>query len=88
MGLLKRKDEKSEAIAIRVPASLKAELEELRRRADAAGFDLTATITETLTRLARQVRGELDGSAVKPNAGGSAARANGVAAAMPNGGVA
>jgi hypothetical protein len=89
MGLLKRKDERSEAIAIRVPASLKAELEELRRRADEAGFDLTATITEALTRLARQVRGELDGAAVKPNAASRVAKANGVSvAALPNGGAA
>ena len=43
MGVLKRKEEKSEAIAVRVPASLKAELEDLRKQADAAGFDLTAT---------------------------------------------
>ena len=65
MGLLRRKEEKSETIAVSVPGSLKAELEELRKRADAAGFDLTATITETLMRLARQVRSELDGQAAK-----------------------
>ena len=44
MGLLKRKEEKTETIAVRVPSSLKAQLEELRDRADAAGFDLTATM--------------------------------------------
>ncbi len=60
MGLLKRKEEKSETFALRIPASLKGELEELRKQADAAGFDLTATITESLARLARQVRSELD----------------------------
>ena len=41
MGLLKRKEEKTETIAVRVPSSLKAQFEELRERADAAGFDLT-----------------------------------------------
>jgi hypothetical protein len=59
MGVLKRKEEKSEAIAVRVPASLKAELEDLRKQADEAGFDLTATVVEALTRLTRQVRSEL-----------------------------
>lgn len=61
MALLKRKEERSETISVRVPATVKAELEELRKRADAAGFNLTATITESLVRLARQVRSELDG---------------------------
>jgi uncharacterized protein YicC (UPF0701 family) len=65
MGLLKRKEEKSETISVRVPASLKAELEELRKRADTEGFDLTATITEALVRLVKQVRSELDGRAGK-----------------------
>ena len=63
MGLLKRKEEKTETIAVRVPSSLKAQLEELRDRADAAGFDLTATIAESITRLAKQVREELDAAA-------------------------
>ncbi len=67
MGVLKRKEEKSEAISVRVPASLKAELEELRKQADAAGFDLTATIVDALTRLSHQVRGELVGKGVKRN---------------------
>jgi hypothetical protein len=60
MGLLKRKEEKSETISVRVPASVKAELEELRKRADTEGFDLTATITDALVRLVKQVRSELD----------------------------
>ncbi|MGO9605806.1 MAG: hypothetical protein ACLQAT_20870 [Candidatus Binataceae bacterium] len=60
MGLLKKKDERSETIAVRVPASVKGDLEELRRRADAAGFDLTATISDSLIRLVKQVRIELD----------------------------
>jgi len=61
MGLLKPKEERSETISVRVPASVKAELEELRKRADAAGFNLTATITDSLVRLAKQVRSELEG---------------------------
>ena len=63
MGLLKRKEEKTETIAVRVPSSLKVQLEELRERANASGFDLTATIADTLSRLAKQVREELDATA-------------------------
>jgi hypothetical protein len=77
MGLLKRKEEKTETIAVRVPSS---QLEELRDRADAAGFDLTATIAESITRLAKQVREELDAAAAKPkaNRAGGVAHANGL----------
>ena len=81
MGLLKRKEQRSETISVRVPASVKAELEELRRRADAAGFDLTATITETLTRLAKQVRTELEGRSDKSTAPNRVAKANGSSSA-------
>lgn len=89
MGVLKRKEEKSQAISVRVPASLKAELEDLRKKADAAGFDLTATIVDALTRLSHQVRIELAGKSVKRNEvrrvvesgeRGAAAVANGSAA--------
>jgi hypothetical protein len=86
MGLLKRKEEKSETIALRVPASLKTELEELRKRADAAGFDLTATITESLARLARQVRSELDESTDRTAVNERSGRSNGAAGtAISNG---
>jgi hypothetical protein len=61
MGLLRRKEEKTETISVRVPASVKAELDELRKQADAAGFDLTATLAEVLVRMAKQVRAELQG---------------------------
>jgi hypothetical protein len=86
MGLLKRKEEKSETIALRVPASLKTELEELRKRTDAAGFDLPATITESLTRLARQVRSELDESTDRAAVNGRYGKSNGAAGtAISNG---
>jgi hypothetical protein len=62
--VLKRKEEKSEAISVRVPASRKAQ-EDLRRQADAAGFDLTATIVDALTRLSHQVLVEVGGKGVK-----------------------
>ena len=66
---------------MRVPASLKTQLEELRDRADAAGFDLTATIAESITRLAKQVREELDAAGTpqpKANKAGGIAHANGL----------
>ncbi len=86
MGLLKRKEEKSETIALRVPSSLKTELEELRKQADAAGFDLTATITESLARLARQVRSELDEPTGRSAVSGRSGKLNGApGAAMSNG---
>ena len=62
MGVLKRKEERSAVIQVRVPASVKGQLEELRRVADDAGFDLGATITETITRLVKQIHDELDGN--------------------------
>ena len=86
MGLLKRKEEKSETISVRVPGSVKAELEELRKRADAAGFDLTATITEALVRLLKQVRSELDGQAAKSGGAKRMDKVGGATgAAMSNG---
>jgi hypothetical protein len=81
MGLLKRKEEKTETIAVRVPSSLKAQLKELRDRADAAGFDLTATVAESITRLAKQVREELDAAGTpqrKANGSGGGTHANGL----------
>jgi hypothetical protein len=72
-----------------VPGSLKAELEELRKRADVAGFDLTATMTDALARLARQVRSELDALGGKSNVATRSTKTNGLAGpAMPNGGAA
>lgn len=61
MGVLKRKQE-SEAISLKVPAALKRELEELRNRAEAAGFDLNETVTAAMWRLCKQVRAELEGT--------------------------
>ena len=78
MGLLKRKEEKTQTISVRVPASVKVELDELRRQADAAGFDLTATVAEVLVRMAKQVRGELEDLAHKAN-GNRATKVNGLA---------
>ena len=59
--MLKRKEEPSENITLRVPASVKAEIDLLRERTSEAGFDLNATICESIIRLTRQMRDEMDG---------------------------
>jgi hypothetical protein len=61
MGVLKRKEEPTQTITLRVPASVKAEMDRLRERTSEAGFDLNATICESIVRLTRQMRDEMDG---------------------------
>jgi hypothetical protein len=61
MGVLKRKEEPTQTITLRVPASVKAEMDRLRERTSEAGFDLNATICESIIRLTRQMRDEMDG---------------------------
>ena len=75
MGVLKKKEERTETVTIRIASSVKAEIDQLRERAEATGFDLNATMSESLTRLIRQVREELDGIAEAPNPRGNRARA-------------
>lgn len=60
MGVLKKKEERTETVTIRIPSSVKAEIDQLRDRAEATGFDLNATMSESVTRLVKQVREELD----------------------------
>ena len=75
MGVLKKKEERTETVTIRIPSSVKAEIDQLRERAEATGFDLNATMSESLTRLVRQVREELDGIAT-PSTIGNRSRAS------------
>ena len=75
MGVLKKKEERTETVTIRIASSVKAEIDQLRERAEATGFDLNATMSESLTRLIRQVREELDGIAAAANPRGNRARA-------------
>jgi hypothetical protein len=58
--ILKRKDKLGKTITVRVPDAIKTEFDQLRERADAAGFDLAATLRESLTGTFRQIRSELD----------------------------
>ena len=60
MGVLKRKEERTETMTLRVPASVKTEIDRLRERTNEAGFDLNGTICESIIRLTRQVRDEMD----------------------------
>ncbi|MGH7812398.1 MAG: hypothetical protein ACREQI_00140 [Candidatus Binataceae bacterium] len=60
MGVLKRKEESVESITLRVPASVKAEVDRLREKATAAGFDLNGTLCDSIVRLVKQIRGEMD----------------------------
>jgi hypothetical protein len=84
MGILKRKDERTETVTVRVPASVKAELDGLREETGAAGFDLNATLSDAVTRVTRQIRDELKQVAHPTAAANPRSRANGLA----NGGMA
>jgi hypothetical protein len=73
MGVLKRKEEPTETLTLRVPALVKAEIYRLRERANEAGFDLNATMCESMVRLTRQMREEVD-AVNGPSAGQERAR--------------
>jgi len=60
MSVLRRKQE-LEAITFKLPVMLKREIEELRGKAETAGFDLAETITAAMWRLCKQIKSELDG---------------------------
>ncbi len=82
MGVLKRKEEPTETISLRVPASVKAEIDRLRERTNEAGFDLNGTICESIIRLTRQVRDEMDaleGKSAGKDGSRKPAKANGLA---------
>jgi hypothetical protein len=59
MALLKRKAEKTDIISIRIPLSVKDQIEMLRELADTQGFDLTASLSEAVIKWTRQVAEEL-----------------------------
>jgi hypothetical protein len=84
MGILKRKDERTETVTVRVPASVKAELDQLREETGAAGFDLNATLSDAVTRVTRQIRDELKQVTHPTAAANPRSRVNGLA----NGGMA
>jgi len=61
MEILKRKQEPNKTLIIRVPASVKARLEALRKAADEAGYDVSATVSEAIVRLTDQIEQALGG---------------------------
>ena len=60
MKILKRRDKLDKTMTVRVPDAIKGELDQLRARADAAGFDVGATLRESLVVTIRQIAAELD----------------------------
>ena len=60
MKVLKRKDTLTKTITVRVSPRLKSEFEEICERANTAGFDVGATLRDTISNTARQIRKELD----------------------------
>ena len=59
MKILKRRDKLDKTITVRVPEAIKGELDQLRQRADEAGFDVGATLRESLIGTIRQIGAEL-----------------------------
>jgi post-segregation antitoxin (ccd killing protein) len=50
----------TKTITVRVSPLVKAEFEEICERANAAGFDIGATLRDTIANTARRIRRELD----------------------------
>jgi hypothetical protein len=59
LALLKRKQEKTTVISVRVPTSIKQQMETLRVLADTKGFDLTGSLTDVVVKWMKQVHEEL-----------------------------
>jgi hypothetical protein len=60
MKILKQKSEATATVTIRVPASLKTELDSLRKQCNHAGFDLNASLTDAMVKTIKQIRAEID----------------------------
>jgi hypothetical protein len=59
MSLLKRKQEKTATVSVRVPMSAKQMMDTDRPLADAKGFDLSGSLTDAVVKWAKQVHEEL-----------------------------
>ena len=66
MTVLKRKQEPTTTTSIRIPGSLKAEMDELRKLAEKAGVDFTATLSELVVQGLKTIRSELESVERKP----------------------
>jgi hypothetical protein len=67
MGVLKRKAEATATIGLRVPVSLKEEIDRLRQIAEPQGFDITASLVDAIARCAKQIRDELPSDGASHN---------------------
>jgi hypothetical protein len=76
MGVLRKKEERTETVTVRVPSRVKAELDRLREETSTAGFDLNATLSDAVVRVTKQIREELRRVSGKAN---GATRPNGLA---------
>jgi hypothetical protein len=77
MGVLRKKEERTETVTVRVPSRVKADLDRLREETSEAGFDLNATLSEAVVRVTKQIREELRRVSGKAN---GMSRTNGLAA--------
>jgi len=59
MPLLKRKQEKTTTISVRVPMSAKQQMDADRQLADTKGFDLSGSLTDAVMKWQKQVHEEL-----------------------------
>ena len=59
MSVLKRKADRTTTITLRVPVSLKGELDQLRPLADANGFDVNVSLVDALGKCVKQMADEL-----------------------------
>jgi hypothetical protein len=78
MGILKRKGERTATVTVRVPRSVRAELDRLRDETAQAGFDLNGTLSETVARVTRQIREELGQATQVTKVGEGPSSANGI----------
>jgi hypothetical protein len=67
MALLKRKQEKTVTISVRVPVSAKELIDADRALAEAQGYDLSGSLTDAVVKWAKQVHEELTNTASAPS---------------------
>jgi hypothetical protein len=60
MSLIKRKHEPTTTISVRIPVSLKAEFDNLRKLAEKADIDFTATLAGMISADFKNIRNELE----------------------------
>jgi len=61
MPVLKRKADRTTTITLRIPVSLKGEIDHLRPLADDNGFDVNVSLVDAISRCAKQMADELNG---------------------------